>query len=299
MTKIFIAGATGFLGSALARRLAEFEHEVYTIYRNGNRKDSKIFEVPFVCYENSSNSELSSRLGELGVEIIINCIGCTNVDYCEKNSKHAIYANIEIPKKLSAVANAIGSRLIHVSSDQVVGSDQPFASESVDCRPVNVYALTKLFGEFEVSKQCQRSLILRTNFFGTALGQEHTFCDWALRELKQGKPISGYTDVYFNPLFINNLIDAIIRLFDIEHRGILNLTASDRISKYQFLVLLAEYLNCDSSLVRQIEVREHYKTQRPKEMTLSNHLAESRYGICFSSIRNQIRDFKESSLNNT
>ena len=52
-------------------------------------------------------------------EVIINCAAHTNVDACEKQWDAAYRINALGPRNLSIAAEAVGAKMIHVSTDYV------------------------------------------------------------------------------------------------------------------------------------------------------------------------------------
>jgi dTDP-4-dehydrorhamnose reductase len=97
------------------------------------------------------------------IEWIVNCSAYTAVDKAEEEEEVAYSINATGAENIARVAEELGVRIIHVSTDYVFHGDgnNPYAeSDSVD--PAGAYGRTKAAGEALVAKACPRHFIVRT-----------------------------------------------------------------------------------------------------------------------------------------
>ena len=92
MKTIAFAGGSSLLAQSWT---VKKDHKVDFIFGTHRRKLSKTKSKNFAFnYENFD--ELSKELNDLKVNIVINCIGLTSVEECEKNYELAYNANVTI-----------------------------------------------------------------------------------------------------------------------------------------------------------------------------------------------------------
>ncbi|HEY0630184.1 MAG TPA: dTDP-4-dehydrorhamnose reductase [Sphingomicrobium sp.] len=116
-----------------------------------------------------SASELIRRLKP---DLVINAAADTDVDGAEEQPLRARRINGEAAGEVAAAAAAIGSPIIHISTDYVFdgSSIEPY-SEEEPTRPINAYGCSKLAGEEAVQAANPRHLILRTAWLYSPFGR--------------------------------------------------------------------------------------------------------------------------------
>lgn len=96
--------------------------------------------------------------------IIVHAAAYTNVGGAEKDRAACWNANVVGTRNVAAAANAVGAKLVHISTDYVFSGEEGGYREGDTPGPVvNYYSLTKLVAE-EAARAAQRHLILRTSF---------------------------------------------------------------------------------------------------------------------------------------
>jgi dTDP-4-dehydrorhamnose reductase len=111
-----------------------------------------------------------------------------------------------------------------------------------------VYYETKFEGE-KLTLKRENDLVIRTNIIGDGGLRE-----WALRELKNNNKINGYTNVYFNPVHVDQLSDFIAE--NINLSGMVNFCSTEKISKYQFLRNLSSIHNFSDKNVLPVKFKK-------------------------------------------
>ena len=96
--------------------------------------------------------------------VIVHAAAYTNVGGAEKDRAACWNANVVGTRNVAAAANAVGAKLVHISTDYVFSGEEGGYREGDTPGPVvNYYSLTKLVAE-EAARAAQRHLILRTSF---------------------------------------------------------------------------------------------------------------------------------------
>ena len=97
-------------------------------------------------------------------DLIVHAAAYTNVGGAEQDRERCWAVNVEGTRHLARAANAVGAKLLHISTDYVFDGEQGQYRESDTPGPVvNYYSLTKLVAE-EAARAAARHLIVRTSF---------------------------------------------------------------------------------------------------------------------------------------
>ena len=99
MKTILFAGGTSLLAYSWTLKPSHnYNYILATHKRKIKENKYKTLDLDF-----SQESVLSRKIEDNDIDIIINCIGLTNVEDCESNIKMADYANIQIAKSLASM----------------------------------------------------------------------------------------------------------------------------------------------------------------------------------------------------
>ena len=120
----------------------------------------------------------------------------------------------------------------------------------------------------------RNAVVIRTNIYGFHLEHGKSLVEWAIDNLKQGKSISGFTDVYFSPVYTKQLAEVIKDIIPTQHfKGILNVVSKECCSKYEFLLRIAQQFNFNPNLVLKNSVKKfQFLAPRPVNTTLNADL---------------------------
>ncbi len=202
---------------------------------------------------------LDQVINEFKPKVIINCIGILNKD-AEDNPDKAILLNSYLPHCLAKKANAIGARLIHISTDCVFSGSKGNYLDSDEKDGAGFYAKSKALGEVDYDSH----LTIRTSIIGpeiktTGIGLLH----WFLRN--DTKEIKGFTQAYWGGVTTTQLAIAIKNAIERPVSGLIHLTNGKRISKYDLVNLFKNVFEKDVLVIPE----NHYKVD--KSLSLSIH----------------------------
>ena len=212
-------------------------------------------------------------------DTVVHTVGLTNVDECERDAERARHVNAELAGNVARATRCAGIRLIHISTDHLFAGNRPLCAEADSPQPLNVYARTKLEAEQCVLAAHPVALVVRTNFFGWGPRTRRSFSDWILDNLRAGREITLFDDVYFTPILIEALAHSAHDLLDRGCHGVINVAGDERISKYEFGRRLAQRFMLDIDLLRRGSMADaKLAASRPADMSLDNTLARERLG---------------------
>ena len=256
-----IIGATGMLGSSIY--LTNTNHELIGTYLGEKPNSSKIIKLDITKEEN-----VKKVINNYQPEAIINTAAITNVDLCEKNRKLAENVHILGTKYLVAAAEECNSYFLYISTDSVFDGIKGNYNEKDKPRPLNVYAQTKFEGEKETLKY-QNSSVIRTNIYGYNWLNKESIAEWIINTLKKEKKINLFRDVYFTPILVNNLSQALLEIVERKLKGIFHIAGAENVTKINFGKKIAELWNLDEELIEPISIYDlNLKADRPLKPTL-------------------------------
>lgn len=163
-------------------------------------------------------------------EVIINCTGITNVDYCEENKEEAWNVNVRGTRNISEGARSINAYMVHFSSDYAIN-------------PVNEYAWTKLASESLVD-----GLVIRANYYDRS--------SWLMQSILAKKEVKLLTTEFLNPISSFNLINTMAKLIEKKYKGIINIGTKNKISFYDLGRAIADVCGIDNSIIEPIKKLE-------------------------------------------
>jgi dTDP-4-dehydrorhamnose reductase len=225
MKRILILGAGGMAGHVMAEYLAQKpEYQIIRCARRAVTPDTILLDV-------TEFSHVEDVLDEQRPDIVINCVGML-IQASQDRLDQAILINSYLPHFLSRIGIKLkyGFRLIHISTDCVFSGDRGGYAED-DFRDGDTpYARTKALGEVING----RDLTLRTSIIGPELKKNGTgLLHWFLMQKSE---IKGFTKVYWSGVTTLELAKVVDDCIVHVITGLVNLTMTTKISKFDLLV---------------------------------------------------------------
>ena len=134
--RLLVLGAKGQLGSDLMAAAAE----AGIAATGAGRETADLADA----------AALRAYLEAADFDVLVNCAALLNTEAIEGDPAPALAVNAHAPAVMAEVARARGARLVQISTDYVFGGDAGTTTpldEEAPAAPVNVYGLSKLYGE--------------------------------------------------------------------------------------------------------------------------------------------------------
>lgn len=249
--RLLVTGVSGLLGLNLAVQAADRFH--VTGVMRGERAQP-IPGAPFdaLLADLSDPQALERVVDQAAPDVIIHCAALTEVDYCEAHPEEARRINSELPGRIACLAAQTGAKLLHISTDSVFDGLRGGYCEEDEPNPVNVYARTKLEGEYAVAEADPDAIIARVNFYGWSWQGRRSLSEFFFYNLSQGKPVFGFADIVFSPLLVNDMIDILLRMVEKKLSGLYHVVSPESQSKFAFGRMLAREFGFDETLVSPV-----------------------------------------------
>ncbi len=276
--KILLLGSKGNLAT-----------KIINFYKN-NKNVSEKFVLIKSFKKIKNKNDLKKIINIKNLNFIINCIGYTDVEKSEKNKKIAYFANSVIPKWLSELLKKNKKIFVmHFSTDHVYSPKKNIKNREDSFKAINIYSKSKLAGENFIKKI--NSIILRINFFGKFKKREReSLCYWMKENLEQNKIIQGYSNIYFSPLHSSTISKYVFDILKNPYSGIYNLGSKNKISKYEYLKILAKGLKLNHSLIKKHSYSNYKaKVKRPKNMGMNINKLMKKFKFTASDIKFEIK----------
>ncbi len=266
---ILIVGASGLLGNSFVAHYLQKKWTVIACYQEHKIEINTPAYVP-IKLNILQEAPIKDVLDTYKPQIILHCAGLTNVDLCEKNPTLAYQLNGESVRSFARYSAVNDAQFVYISTDHLFSGEGSFYTEDDTPCPLNTYGKSKLEGENIALAEYNKSLIVRTNFFGRGLPWRHSFTDWIWLNLKQGNPLKSFKDSFFTPLSIPKLIQITDQLISREAIGIFNVCGAERLNKFEFSMKFSKYFQLNENLITSSSMENaSLLAKRPKDMSLS------------------------------
>lgn len=274
---ILITGAHGQLGCELTRMLGSGRAEIGPIPQD--YADAQVIAVDADALDITDAQAVSAFFAENAPDIVINCAAFTNVDGCEQNEEAAFAVNAIGAANVARAAQAVGAKLVHVSTDYVFAGNEPGERvETDEVAPKSAYGRTKLAGERAVEEAIEERFIVRTAWLYGYIGKN--FVKTMRRLGRAHERVSVVDDQIGNPTNANDLAYEILRIALTDDYGTYHITNNGICSWAEFATAIMEGsgLDCVVSPVTSEQYKEMNpaSADRPRFSALRNaHLAET------------------------
>lgn len=276
--RILILGAKGMLGTILSAKLAKNTSLQVMTHSQTSFAD---FGGDLFSYTNVEDLLVKSK-----ADFCVNAMALTDVNLSETDKEKAHRLNVAPAQNITKaiLQKSLLTKVIQVSTDHMY--DQKNATED-DVKIVNNYALTKYVADEVV--QLVGAAVLRTNFFGASQSAKKSFSDWIIESLQQGKSLQGFNDVYFAPLHVETLCQEIERVILNFHPGVYNLGSREGLTKFDFMIKLAQHKKLLTSQISAVEYAEaKIPIPRPRDMRMSVAKYEKTFGVKLPTLLEEI-----------
>jgi len=260
--RVLITGANGQLGTDLCRIL----HGLETIPLT--HKDVEITNM----------NSVKEVLGKHKPDIIINTAAYVRVDDCETEQDKAFLVNALGARNVAVVAQELGAKLVHISTDYVFGGEAeppttPYTEFDTPV-PLNLYGKSKLAGENFVQHLCSRHFIIRASgLFGVAgsSGKGGNFIETILKLAQQQGELRVVNDQVFSPTYTKDLAKKIAQLIDTEYYGIFHITNKGSCSWYEFTKEILKLAGLKTPVIPTTSDEYPQQARRPHFSALDNY----------------------------
>ena len=211
-------------------------------------------------------------------DVVINTAAYHKVADCEKNDFASFKINSIGAKNLAITCKENKAILVHISTDYVFDGEkkQPYI-ESDSPRPLNVYGISKLAGEYYIKYLCPEHFIIRTSgLYGSAKcrAKNGNFIDLMLRLAKERDEVEVVNDEILTPTYTLDLARKIRDIIQTDYFGLYHITNNGSCSWYEFAKKIFEFSNLKVNVKAVSTERFPSEVKRPGYSVLKNYALE-------------------------
>lgn len=262
----YIVGAGGQLGTALRARPTT---------------TATVRPLTSAQIDITDTDSVAAALAGLGRDdVVLNCAAYTNVDAAESDAERAAAVNRDGPANLARVTNAIGARLVHVSTDYVFAGSAgrrtvPYEPDEVTGTPETAYGATKLAGERALLAADPQATVVRTAWVYTGGPGSADFVGTMRRLEATRDTVSVVDDQTGSPTYAVDLAAGLWELAGPAHRdtargAVMHATNAGSVTWYEVARGVFEEVGADPARVRPCTTAEFPRpAPRPAYSVLS------------------------------
>ncbi len=234
--RIFLTGATGYIGSAVVRRLAREGHELRALVRPTSRTDEleALGVATFLGdVADPETKRTSLREAMSGSDWVLHLAAELDPSAPLERMRRV---NVGGSEAVASLAYKLGvGRLLSVSSVAYFGGSPPDGTPATEETPAQTpfpssYSLTKHEGELAIREWARRGLAVNTVYPSLVYGPpgKKQGANWLLRAIFKGRfPVLVGADRKTSWVVLDDVVDALVRVMEGAEPGRSYLLAGD------------------------------------------------------------------------
>jgi UDP-glucose 4-epimerase len=246
--KIWVTGASGFIGNHLVRRLIEEDHEVNCFSNNSLYKE-QIYNINYLDYSSIESIEKQIQISGCPDSFIHIAWG----GMTEPMSEIHLSANLHNSNNLIETLFSVGlNQFLFLGSINEYGSIIGSLEESMspEGRIIN-YAKGKTevtkFGLEKAALQNKSFINIRPSYVYGSGQRSNSLINHLFESFTNGKvPVLGPCDYYRDYIYINDVVEGINKLLSINESGIVNLGSGSCVFVQEFVEIFWSTIDRDA-----------------------------------------------------
>lgn len=219
-TRLLITGGSGYLGRHLARRLAGAAAFRYTYFST-----DPLGLPQGTALDLRDGAAVTRVVADFAPDAIIHTAG-------SNRTPDMTAVIVDGARHVVAAATSVGARLIHLSTDSIFdGRCAPY-DETARPAPLNEYGRAKAAAEAIVAAHPDAVIVRTSLIYG--LEEMDNGTAWMAAALRQGRPVTLFTNQRRNPVWVETLAAACLELVTHPYRGVLNVAGRQVMTRAAF-----------------------------------------------------------------
>jgi dTDP-4-dehydrorhamnose reductase len=256
MKKLLITGASGFLGWNLCQ-IARSAWEVHGSYFQHPIEISSV-DLPSLAKPILWSIDLTDldavkyAIDTIAPDAVIHTAAASSPNFCQANPDKSYQINVTASQKLAQLCCDANIPFVFTSTDLVFDGTKAPYQETDPVAPINLYGEQKIAAEREILAVYPRASICRMPLmFGIAPPNATSFIQPWIKALRSGENLKLFVDEFRTPVSAMTAAAGLLLALRVAP-GTINLGGKERLSRYEFGLLLAEVFGFDRSLILPI-----------------------------------------------
>lgn len=281
---LLITGGSGYLGRHLTAKAAT-AFDVFTTY--GAHAD-QIKAGQAVQLDLTDREAVLRLVTALSPQAIIHTAA---VNPGQGDDETIWRVNLDGTRYVAEAAAASGARLVHVSTDVVHdGRHAPYADDALPA-PLNEYGRSKAAAEAAVAEIVPQAAMVRTSLiYGLAEMDRGT--EGFVKRLESGQPLVLFSDVIRQPVWVESLAEALLKLAaeQVDFAGLLNVAGRQALTRAEFGRRMLAWWRVEPSNLLQLGRAAEISNTTPLDLRLDVSRAEQLLAISLPGVDEVIAD---------
>lgn len=232
---LLVTGASGFLGWHLVQAAAA-DWRVVGTYAQRSLHPS----VSGIQLDLQDPVALKQALEQVRPDAVIHLAAIASPNRCQEEPALSQRVNVEATRELATLCGDRQIPFLFTSTDLVFDGRQAPYSETDPVSPINRYGEQKALAEAIVLQSYPQATVCRLPLmFGAAPPQASSFLQPFLHTLRSGQPLKLFVDEFRTPVSATTAVHGLLLALG-QVAGRLHLGGRERISRYQFGLMMAE-----------------------------------------------------------
>ncbi|WP_013323756.1 SDR family oxidoreductase [Gloeothece verrucosa] len=290
MKKLLITGASGFLGGNLGK-IAASEWDIYGTYC---AHPLTLKDVTLIPVDLTDFPSLKQLFAEVNPTAVIHTAAQSKPNFCQQYPEQSYRINVTASLNIAGLCADYNIPCVFTSTDLVFnGLNAPY-KETDPVSPISYYGEQKVLAEEGMRKIYPKTAICRMPLmFGLSSPTAESFIQPWIKSLNQGKEINLFIDEFRTPVSGSTAARGLLLALE-KVAGILHLGGVEKISRYQFGLLMAEVLQLPIDLIKSCRQKDlSFAAPRPADVSLDSSQALA-LGYNPLSLREELEIFKNS-----
>jgi dTDP-4-dehydrorhamnose reductase len=247
MKKLLVTGASGFLGWNLCHQ-ARSNWQVYGTYQTN---PVEITQINFYKLNLLDFGSLQQLFSQIKPDAVIHTAAASKPNFCQLNPDLSYEINVNASVNIARLCAQNNIPCVFTSTDLVFDGKNPPYSENDAVSPISYYGEQKVAAEQKMLEIYPDTAICRMPLmFGIPSPVAASFIQGFIANLQQGKELTLFTDEIRTPVSGGTAASGLLLALEKRVKGILHLGGIERISRYNFGLLLAEVLGLSIDLIK-------------------------------------------------
>ena len=305
--RVYITGATGFVGSNIAKVFAERHGAELRTPVHRHRPGGGFAGAPTV--ELTDRSAVRDSILEFRPDAVVHGAILNDLAALYADRGAAWDAYVGATRNLVDAAASAGAKVVLVSTDWVFDGTQAGANEATPPNPINLYGVLKLASEMVVTERCRGGAIARiagVNGVHWARAemprQQDAGFGYLVAELvaalRAGRPFTVWESPSINmvatPSLASDCAEKIWRIIEADGAGIFHCCGAEATTRHRLALAAAEAFDLDPSLIRRASppAAALPTVPIPLDTSLDASFSARRLGVELMPLREQLRHFR-------
>ena len=275
MQTLLLTGGSGYLGRHLARRAASRFSLVTAYYFSPNVTAGK--PIPLDVTDRDAVFRAVEAIQPRAI------IHAAAINPGRGDEAAMMRVNADGAQRIAEAARQAGARLVHVSTDVVHdGRHAPYADDAPPA-PLNAYGRSKAAGEAAVAGACPQAVIVRTSLI-YGLEEMDRGTAGFVEKLQTGRPLTLFNDVIRQPVWVETLSEALLRLVDLPAAGTLNVAGRQALTREAFARQMLAYWQVETGNLLRSGRAADVSAGIPLDLRLEVSRGEQLLGMTFPGV---------------